>query len=115
LTKPALLMYNLVYTMINLNKINNLQQFEWDKWNTDKIHQRHDVESSECEEAFFDENKVILRDILHSGREERYILLGKTTKKRLLFIVFTVRKDKIRVISARDINKKERGLYEKTT
>jgi len=54
------------------------------------VRRKHNVEPLECEEAFFDEDKVVLRDVLHSNKEERYILLGKTTKKRLLFIVFTV-------------------------
>ncbi|HIE24125.1 MAG TPA: BrnT family toxin, partial [Candidatus Korarchaeota archaeon] len=54
-------------------------------------------------------------DKLHSKEEERFILLGKTKKERVLFVVFTIRNDKIRIISVRDINKKERRLYEKTT
>ena len=66
---------------------------------------------SECEEVFFDENKVVLKDVLHSDREERFIILGKTKKQRLLFVVFTTRNDKIRVISARNVNQKERKLY----
>jgi len=97
---------------MDLNKINDLQLFEWDRWNADKVRHKHNVEPLECEEAFFDESKGILKDVLHSNKKERYILLGKTTKKRLLFIVFTVRRGKIRIISARDINKRERGLYE---
>lgn len=47
---------------------------------------------------------VLDTDILHSGQEERYILLGKTKQQRLLFIVFTLRDAKIRVISARGTN-----------
>ena len=69
----------------------------------------------ECEEIFFDQEKKIFKDILHSGREERYILLGQTKENRLLFIVFTIRASKIRVISARDLNKKEKKLYEEET
>lgn len=78
---------------------------------------RHGVSDQECEEVFFDSNKRVLKDVLHSGNEERFILLGKTKTKRLLFCVFTIRKDKIRIISARDINKKEINLYyyEKST
>ncbi|MFV1917421.1 MAG: CopG family antitoxin [Patescibacteria group bacterium] len=67
-------------------------------------------------EAFLDEDKVILKDVLHSKDEERFILLGKTSKGRLLYVVFTMRgenKEKVRIISARDINKKEVSLYEK--
>ncbi len=91
------------------------KEFIWDRGNSDKNLVKHQVENSECEEVFFDENKVILRDALHSGKEERFILLGKTKMERLLFVVFTGREDKIRVISARDINRRERKLYEEAT
>ena len=89
-----------------------LLEFEWDKGNLEK-NQKHGIENSECEEPFFDDNKVILRDILHSGSENRFILLGKTKRERLLFVVFTTRETKIRIISARDLNRKERHLYER--
>lgn len=92
-----------------------ITEFNWDRWNTNKNWEKHQVKNQECEEAFFDSKKKLLKDVLHSDREERYILLGQTKLKRLLFIVFAVRKNKIRVISARDINKKEKYLYEKRT
>ena len=88
-------------------------EFDWDKGNAGK-NKKHGVDDSESEESFFDGSKVILKDTLHSDEEERFILLGKTKKERLLFVVFSKRKDKIRIISARDINRRERGLYEKT-
>ena len=100
---------------MDFEKIKDLRCFEWDQGNTDKIYRKHKVKSFECEEVFFDENKIIFKNVLHSDKEERYILLGKTKKERLLFLVFTTRQHKIRVVSARDTNKKERGLYEKTT
>ena len=90
-------------------------QFQWDRGNIDKNSKKHDVTNAECEEVFFDENKIILKNILHQGKESRHILLGKTKAKRLLFTVFTVRNNKIRIISSRDINKKEGKLYEKRT
>jgi len=86
-------------------------EFEWDKGNKGKSLAKHQVTNEECEEGFFDNRKKILKDILHSGKEDRYILLGRTKKKRLLFVVFTAGKKKLRVISARDLNKKERRLY----
>ncbi len=86
-------------------------KFEWDKGNTGKNWILHKVLDEECEEVFFDTNKKILDDILHSGKEPRYILIGKTKKGRLLFMVFTIRSDKARVISARDLNRKEQKLY----
>ena len=87
--------------------------FEWDQGNRGKNFQKYNVTDAECEEVFFDPRKRILQDQLHSGREERFIILGKTRKERLLFLVCTIRRDKIRVISARDINTKESHLYEK--
>lgn len=90
-------------------------QFDWDTGNSDKNKLRHGVSDWECEEAFFDRRKVVLKDKLHSGTEDRFILLGKTKQKRLLFIAFTTRKERIRIISARDVTKKkEVELYEKT-
>ena len=92
--------------------LDNVSEFEWDSGNRGKNFKKHGVTDEECEEAFFDERKKILKDILHSGKEKRYILLGKTKKERLLFLVFTIRKSKVRVISARDLNKREKKLYE---
>lgn len=87
-------------------------KFEWDKGNKDKNWLKHKVKNEECEEIFFDKKKKILKDVLHSGKEKRFIILGKTKKERLLFVVFTIRNKKVRVISARDVNKKEVILYE---
>ena len=89
-------------------------EFEWDRGNTGK-NKKHSIEDYEGEEVFFDEHKIIVRDALHSGKEERFILLGKTKKGRLLFVVFTKRARKIRLISVRSVNKKEARLYEKAT
>lgn len=85
--------------------------FEWDKGNIDKNLKRHRVRNEECEEVFFDPVKRVLRDPLHSGTEQRYIIIGKTKRQRVLFLVFTTRGKKIRVISARDLNTKELYLY----
>lgn len=86
--------------------------FEWDKWNSEKP-KKHGLTPEETEEAFFDENKIIFGDWKHSVDEQRITLLGKTKKGRLLNITYTTRDDKIRVITARLINKKEVKLYEK--
>lgn len=88
-------------------------KFEWNKGNKNKNFFSHQVTDEECEEVFFDYHKKIARDVIHSQKEKRYILVGQTKKSRLLLVVFTIRNDKIRVISARDLNKKERKLYEK--
>lgn len=89
--------------------------FQWDKGNIDKNLLKHKVTNEECEEVFFDKNKRIAKDIFHSDKENRYILLGKTKKGRILYMIFTIRNKKVRVISSRDINRKEKKLYEKTT
>lgn len=85
--------------------------FQWDKGNKGKS-LRHRVTDEECEEVFFDPDKRLLKDALHSRTEDRYVLIGATKAQRLLFVVFTLRGDQVRVISARDLNKRERHLYE---
>jgi hypothetical protein len=91
----------------------DLESFDWDEANKSKNFIKHHVKTNECEEVFFDPRKVMFNDQLHSAKESRFIILGKTKKKRLLFIVFTIRNKKIRIISARDTDIKERRLYEK--
>lgn len=96
--------------MVDLGKIKG---FEWDKANIDKSYKKHGITPNQAEEIFLDEDLKIIRDIKHSQKEARFIALGKNFEKKLLFIVFTLRKDKIRIISARPMNKKERRIYEK--
>jgi uncharacterized DUF497 family protein len=86
--------------------------FEWDSGNSLKNRVKHHVESSEAEDIFFN-NPLVLEDIIHSTREQRFWALGETGADRFLHVTFTVRKDKIRVISARSMSKKERKIYEK--
>lgn len=81
--------------------------FYWDKGNFDKNRLKHNVSSTECEQFFFNHPLVIEEDRIHSKDEKRFYALGKTDLKRTLFIVFTVRKNLIRVISARDMSRKE--------
>lgn len=87
-------------------------EFQWDKGNIKKNYDKHKVDEKEAEESFFDKKRAIYKDKFHSGIEKRYILLGKTKNGRLLYIVFTMRSKKLRIISARDISKaKEVKLY----
>ena len=90
-------------------------QFQWDAGNQEKNWVKHRVTNAECEEAFFDPHKRILGSALHAGHEARYVLVGQTQANRLLFVVFTIRGHTVRLISARDLNRRERGLYEETT
>jgi len=85
--------------------------FEWDEGNKDKNWVKHRVSDIECEEAFFNVPLVVFPSKAEAKGEDRYYILGKNDKERELFVVFTKRGDKIRVISARDMNKKERKCY----
>jgi uncharacterized protein len=85
--------------------------FDWDKGNRDKNWRTHKVAWWECEEAFFNQPLYVVKDQGHSLREERYYALGRTHTHRMLFVVFTRRKSRIRVISARDMSKRERKVY----
>ena len=86
--------------------------FEWDKGNFDKNLVKHNVTNREAEEVFENNLKFIFMDEKHSQREERYGLYGRTTAERLLFIVFTIKEKKVRIISARAMSQKERRVYE---
>jgi hypothetical protein len=89
-----------------------VEGFQWDKGNILKNWEGHRVSHVECEEVFFNSPLVVKSYPMHSGEEERYYVFGRTDAGRMLFIVFTIRSKKIRVISARDMNKKERKTYE---
>jgi uncharacterized protein len=86
--------------------------FEWDQHNSEKINTKHAVTSVECEQVFFNIPVITGDDVKHSKTENRFYVLGQTDSGRLLFMVFTVRNDKLRVISARDMNRKERRIYQ---
>ena len=87
--------------------------FDWDDGNARK-NEKHGVSQSEAEEVFFNQPLLLLEDIRHGGQELRYHALGKTHQGRRLHITFTLREDGtlIRVISARDMHRKERSIHE---
>jgi len=85
--------------------------FEWDEHNAGKNWERHRVRVQECEEVFFNAPVVAKEDPKHSGQEPRFYCLGRSDAGRLLFVAFTVRGKLIRVISARDMNRREREVY----
>jgi uncharacterized DUF497 family protein len=95
--------------MIDLSYVTG---FDWDENNREKNWERHQVQAGECEEVFFNLPLLLESDPDHSQKEPRYYVLGHTIAGRRLFIAFTIRGDKIRVISARDMSKKERSIYE---
>ena len=96
--------------MIDLSRIVG---FDWDAGNARKSQDKHGVNQAEAEQLFF--NEPLLVDDKHSDKEARYHAYGKTDDRRKLHITFTLRKigTLIRVISARDMHRKERIIYEK--
>ncbi len=98
--------------MVKLNKkISSCTGFEWDRGNATKNWDRHEVSEGECEQIFFNKPLIMKRDKKHSDTENRYYTLGRTNQNRLLFAVFTVRKGKIRIISARGMTDAETEMY----
>lgn len=92
--------------------LSNIIGFEWDTGNIDKSFQKHGITTKEAEEIFLDINLKVQTDIKHSETEERFIGIGKTSENKILFTIFITRNNKIRIISARIANKKERSKYE---
>jgi uncharacterized DUF497 family protein len=96
-----------------LKKLQECTGFNWDKYNIQKSWEKHKISPVESEQVFFNQPLIVVEDIKHSQKEERFYVLGRTDKDRRLFIAFTIRKKQIRIISSRDMNKKEREIYEK--
>ncbi len=93
--------------------IYNVDGFEWDDGNIDKNWIKHQVSNFECEEVFLNIPLLLTDDKKYSLYEKRYYVLGHTNANRWLFIAFMIRTNKIRVISARDMNQKEERKYAK--
>ena len=90
--------------------------FEWDEGNARK-NEQHGVSMAEAEQVFFNSPLLVLPDAKHSETEPRLHALGKTNEGRRLHICFTLRDADqfIRVISARDMHRKERAIYEQAS
>ncbi len=99
--------------MIDLSKISG---FEWDEGNARK-NEKHGVSMAEAEQVFFNAPVLLLDDVRHSQQESRLHALGKTNEGRTLHITLTLRESSavIRVISARDMHRKERAIYDKAS
>lgn len=87
--------------------------FDWDEGNLEKNWEKHKVHYKEAEEVFFNKPLRIFPDPAHSEGEERHVAFGVTDQRRKLTVVFTLRKGKIRIVSARDQSRKERKEYGK--
>lgn len=94
--------------------IGQIVGFDWDEGNSFKSSEKHTVSQAEAEQIFADPRLLLADDVKHSQDEIRYHALGRAFGSRLLHVTFTLRdnRTKIRVISARDMNRKERGGYE---
>jgi len=98
--------------MDDKDKLLGCTGFKWDQENIEKNWLKHKVSPVECEQVFFNQ-ALVAEDLKHSQREKRYYALGLTDDKRLLFVAFTIRENLIRVVSAKDMSRKERKKYEK--
>ncbi len=88
--------------------------FDWDLGNYLKNWEKHGVSPEEIEQVFFN-HPLIAPDLKHSEKERWFLALGETNEKRLMAVIFTVRKEMLRPISARDMSRKERKIYEERT
>ncbi len=88
-----------------------IEEFDWDAGNKSKNKIKHKVSVKEAEQVFFDKKAVQFEDIKHSQAEHRIIIIGLTRRKRCLHISFTIRLGRVRIISARDADKKEKQYY----
>lgn len=95
-----------------MEELASVEGFDWDAGNREKNWVAHKISVAECEMVFFNRPLIIIDDLKHSERESRFYAFGKTNPGRLLLVVFCKRKNKVRVISARDMNRKERKFYE---
>lgn len=95
-----------------LSLLESCTGFEWDEGNTFKNQMKHSVSLKEAEEVFINDPKIFFYDTVHSQDEERFGVLGRTLLGRELSVFFTVRSEKIRIISARDQHRvKEQKRY----
>jgi uncharacterized DUF497 family protein len=86
--------------------------FQWDEGNAEKHWLKHHVSRGEAEQVFFNRPLVVVAGERRTEVTPRYYALGQTDAHRPVFIVFTIRDDFIRVISARPMSRQERRVYE---
>ena len=83
--------------------------FEWDDEKNQINLRKHGLDFIDAAQVFFDENRIERRDEFHSDGEDRWQVIGMVNE--ILFVVYTDREDKTRIISARKANKRERRIY----
>ena len=87
-------------------------EFEWDSRKAEINLRKHGISFTEAGTVFGDELAITVPDPDHSKDEERYITIGWSNQRRLLMVSHTDRGDRIRIISARELTKAERKVYE---
>jgi uncharacterized protein len=97
--------------------LDRAEGFEWDAGNSRKSADKHGVSQGEAEQVFFNAPLLVLSDERRSTLEPRHHALGQTDAGRRLMISFTLREAGrlIRVISARDMHRRDRARYEQET
>lgn len=88
--------------------------FEWDEAKSEACFAERGFDFAYAARAFFDPDRLVMADNRYSYGEDRYLLIGKI-ERRLFVVVYTPRRDVIRIISARKANKKEVSHYENST
>ncbi len=91
---------------------NGSLKFEWDPKKSASNLRKHGVSFEEAASVFHDLLATVYEDPDHSVREKRYLTIGTSAKGRLLHIAFADRAERIRIINARKVTRKERELYE---
>ena len=93
----------------------DVEGFQWDEGNSSKNWASHGISQTEAEQVFVNRPVVVVGDAAHSSIEARYFAFGRTDGRRLLTVVFTIRGQLLRVISARPMSRRERRGYAKAT
>lgn len=97
--------------MADTTSLPEFEGFDWSSGNAEKNRERHQVTPLEAEQVFFNAPLLAGADPVHSQSEQRFYALGHTDEGRELFIAFTLRAKRVRVVSARDMSRKERRVY----
>lgn len=97
---------------MDVDKLSQCSGSKWDEGNSDRSWIKHRASRSECEQVFFNVPLVVRGDPKHSQGENRYLALGLIDRGPGRFVALTVQKDTIRGISGRDVNRRERWIYD---
>lgn len=97
-----------------MNVLDLVVGFQWDEGNARKSQEKHGVRQGEAEQVLLNQPLIVVEDARHSAAEQRFNALGRSHDGRRLHLTFTLRDNGglVRVISARDMNKKERAIYD---